>query len=91
MIGSIFFIINSYLTMVESSHSWFGIKFWDLGWQAGFWNLLGAIGFLLSGLFGALVYPTQCCQKWGTFFSTWWGSIFFLISSYLLIPEALNK
>jgi hypothetical protein len=91
VIASCFFILNSYLTMVETQHGWFGFKPLDIGWEAGFWNLIGAFGFLFSGLFGMFEYPAECCQKWGTFFSTFWGSLAFLISSYLLIPEALNK
>lgn len=90
-IGSVFFIANSILAMVEAQHSWWRIKPLDLGWHVGFWNLLGGIGFFLSGAFGFKQYPNPCCQHWGTAFSTFWGSIFFLISSYLLFPEMLNK
>eukprot|EP00850_Spirogloea_muscicola_P018879 SM000178S03444 [mRNA] locus=s178:53253:54265:- [translate_table: standard] len=91
VIGAPFFIINGLLTMVEVSGSWLAWKPFDLGWHVGFWNALGGIGFLLSGAFGFLEYPAMCCQLWGTAFSTFWGSIFFLMSSYLLLPEMLNK
>lgn len=90
-IGSIFFIVNSILAMWEAQHSWWRIRPLDLGWHVGFWNLLGGIGFFLSGAFGFKQYPNECCQHWGTAFSTFWGSIFFLMSSYLLFPEMLDK
>eukprot|EP00898_Chlorokybus_atmophyticus_P000135 jgi/Chlat1/1121/Chrsp111S00061 len=89
-IGAVFFIVNGYLTCVEVQGGWLKVKLKSLEWHIGFWNAFGGVGFFLSGLFGFFEYPAECCQHWGTAFSTFWGSIAFLISSYLLIPEALN-
>ena len=91
VVGSIFFTLNGLLAMAEAQHSLFGIKLNDIAWHVGFWNLLGAAGFLFSGVFGFWASPTGNYQHWGTAFSTLWGSVFFLISSYLLLPEMLNK
>ena len=91
VVGSTFFMLNGLFVMVEAQHSFFGIKLNDIAWHIGFWNLLGSAGFLFSGIFGYWASPSGNYQHWGTAFSSLWGSIFFLISSCLLLPEMLNK
>eukprot|EP00897_Mesotaenium_endlicherianum_P006310 jgi/Mesen1/5707/ME000288S04915 len=90
-IGAVFFIINSFMVAAESQHAWVGFHPLNMGWEVAFWNCVGAVGFFLSGAFGYKEYPNPCCQYWGTAFSSFWGSICFLISSYLLLVEMLNK
>ena len=90
VLGSVFFMLNGLFAMVEVQHNLLGVKLNDIAWQVGFWNLLGAAGFLFSGIFGFWAAPSTHYQHWGTAFGTLWGSVFFLMSSYLLLPEMLN-
>lgn len=65
----------------------------SLGWHAAFFNGIGALGFTLSGAFGFTENSTSCsgCARWGTAFSTFWGGWAFLVGSYAMLLEAVNK
>ncbi|WPT18091.1 hypothetical protein PSENEW3_00006093 [Picochlorum sp. SENEW3] len=93
--GSVFFIISSWILMVEEQPNWYMPACARIGWQSAFWNLVGAIGFLLSAVFGYLANwegnGVVCCQLWGTAFNTYWGSWAFLIASVLLYYEVESK
>lgn len=90
------FIISGIMFMLETQKKWYKPVLWgkgSLGWHLGFWNALGGVGFLLCGIFGVwreTASPNQSVQKWGTAFSTFWGSWAFLIGSYIQYFEALN-
>lgn len=51
---------------------------WNLGWQIGFWNLVGGFGFFWCGVFGILrqssIGNPELYQRGGTALSTFWGS-----------------
>ena len=95
IIGATFFIIASLMAMREVQLGLFSFPVLKIGWQVGVWNLIGAIGFFLSGLFGLILNTPLLCNSnlsfWGASFSTLWGSIAFLIASYLMLIEILNK
>jgi len=92
--GSVFFVISSWMMMVEEQENWYMPALGRIGWHASFWNLIGSIGFLLSAIFGYLANwkgnGTVCCQLWGTAFNTYYGSWAFMIASALLYYEVLN-
>lgn len=89
--GALCFVASSLLFMVEAQpRGWLVPAPTSIGWQVGFWNLVGSVGFLLSGAFG-LLYPTGRLQVGGTAASTFWGSYAFLIGSYLQLLESVNK
>lgn len=94
-VGSVFFVISSWISMVEEQENWYMPACGKVGWHSAFWNLLGSIGFLLSAVFGYLANwkgkGAVCCQLWGTAFNTYWGSWAFMISSALLYYEVQNK
>lgn len=94
-VGSVFFIVSSWILMVEEQPNWYMPACGRIGWQSAFWNLVGAIGFLLSAVFGYLANwegrGVVCCQLWGTAFNTYWGSWAFLIASVLLYYEVESK
>ena len=94
-VGSVFFMVSSWILMVEEQPTWYMPACGRIGWQSAFWNLLGAIGFLLSAVFGYLANwegkGVVCCQLWGTAFNTYWGSWAFLIASVLLYYEVESK
>lgn len=91
VVGASCFIISAIMFMLEEQTAWYLPAPLRIGWQVGFWNLLGAIGFWLSGLFGFWAVPAHRLQLWGTAMSTFWGSYAFLIGSYLQLLEAVNK
>ena len=95
VVGAVFFIIASWMAMREVQLSLLSFPISKIGWQAGFWNLIGAVGFFLCGLFG-LITNTPLLRNsplnfWGASFSTLWGSIAFLLASYLMLIEILNR
>lgn len=46
--------------------------------HSGFWNIIGGFGFLFCGIFGiwrqTAIGDPDIYQRWGTAFSTFWGS-----------------
>lgn len=94
-VGSVFFVISSWMMMVEEQVNWYMPACARIGWQSAFWNVLGSVGFLLSAVFGYLANwegnGTVCCQLWGTAFNTYWGSWGFMIASAFLYYEVENK
>jgi len=94
ILGALFFVISSWMAMREVQQGIFSFPLSKLGWNVGLWNLVGAIGFFLCGYFGLItqgVTNSEYLAYWGAAFSTFWGSIAFLLSSYLMLIEILNK
>lgn len=89
VVGGSGFIISSMIIMLEEQPHWWKPQFFRMGWQVGFWNWIGGIGFTLSGIFG-FWYAANKYQKWGTAFSSFWGGWAFLIGSYIQLLEAIN-
>lgn len=89
MIGAVFFIVAGLMAMLEVQKHWYRPEWFDIGWQAGLYNLIGAIGFFLCAWFGAY-YHSSFDSYWGSDFSTFWGSIGFLVASYLMWYESFN-
>lgn len=94
VVGALGFIISSIIMMLEEQSKWYIPALDKIGWHAPFWNLIGAIGFLLSPIFAYLAnwegHGVVCCQFWGTAFNTYYGSWAFLVSSLLMLFEAQN-
>src|ERR1700721_2492840 len=79
---------NCILFMLETQKRWYRIRlFTSLGWHVGFWNLIGALGFTLSGAFGFA--QTKSWAQYQSGCSTFWGSGAFLIGSICHYMEAL--
>jgi hypothetical protein len=80
IVGGAGFIVSSVLLTLETQRTWWRIEPFSLGWNVGFWNLVGAIGFTLCGIFGI---PSQShANSWTGYqssCSTLWGSCAFLI------------
>jgi|GEM_PF-1047411 len=89
MIGALFFILSSLMAMLEVQEKFYRPAWSKIGWHAAFYNLLGAIGFYLCAYYGAY-YHQEALIYWGSDFSTFWGSIGFLIASYLMLLEVIN-
>jgi hypothetical protein len=88
-LGSICFLVASWLAFAEAGHGWLSWRPDDLGWVIAALNLAGSIFFGLSAI-GAYVVPSTgellnaALANGGTFL----GAIGFLIGAALLIPEA---
>lgn len=89
MVGAVFFMLSSIMAMIEVQDKWYLPAFDKIGWLSAFFNLMGAIGFYLCAYYGAY-YQQQSIIYWGSDFSTFWGSVAFLISSYLMLLEVIN-
>ena len=88
MLGSIAFIVASWLAWIEVCHGWFAWRPRDVSWWIVSANLGGSIAFLISA-FAAYIDP-QNGQIWrlplanlGTFV----GAVGFFVGALLLIPE----
>jgi hypothetical protein len=88
-LGSICFLVASWLAFAEAGHRWISWHPRDLGWVIAALNLAGSIFFGISAI-GAYVVPATgelldaAAANAGTFL----GAIGFLVGAALLIPEA---
>lgn len=91
LVGSLCFLVASYLYIVEVVHKPWGVQLNSIGWWSAFTCLLGSLGYTLSGIYGFFGEgPILIEQEWGNYAAVFVGAIFFFISSYLMIPEALD-
>lgn len=88
VVGGSGFIVSGVLFMVETQTAWYKPNLYALGWHIGIWNLIGGIGFTLSGGFG---YSLHSWALYQSGCSTFWGSFAFLIGSVLQWYESLEK
>ena len=88
-LGSVCFLVASWLAFAEAGHGWLSWRPRDLGWSIAALNLAGSIFFGLSAI-GAYVVPSTgellnaALANSGTFF----GAIGFFVGAALLLPEA---
>jgi hypothetical protein len=76
--------------MFETQPAWYHIRPFDsLGWHVGFWNVIGALGFMLCGVFG--IAEAQPWAEYQSGCATFWGSWAFLIGSICQWIECLNR
>lgn len=87
-IGSICFLVASYLALIEVSHNCWSFKPWRVSWWIVVINLMGSIAFMLSATFSFLPPPDGISEwAWGSSFFTMTGAVCFFVASYLMIPE----
>jgi hypothetical protein len=88
MVGSICFLVASYLAYIEVSHGMFSFAPRSVSWWITIVNLAGSVAFQLSAL-ESVVSPEGISPHM-LFWSTLWtavGAFCFLVGAYLLIPE----
>lgn len=90
VIGGCGFVISSFLFMLETQKYWYLPSPFTLGWHVGFWNLVGALGFTLCGIFG-YYSTTDSGLLFESTLATFWGSWAFLIGSLFQWYEAVDK
>ncbi len=88
-LGSICFLVASWLAFAEAGHRWISWRPHDLGWTIAALNLAGSVFFGLSAI-GAFVIPStgELLNATVANVGTFLGAIGFLIGAALLIPEA---
>jgi hypothetical protein len=89
VIGSICFLVASYLAWAEVCHNLGRLKFGELSWWIAVLNLLGSVFFAISAI-GAYTIPDTdevTNLRWDNG-GTLAGALCFLIAAVMLIPEA---
>ena len=88
-LGSVCFLVASWLAFAEAGDGWLSWRLRDLGWSIAGLNLVGSVFFGLSAI-GAYIIPSTgdllnaAVANGGTFL----GAVCFLVGAALLIPEA---
>ena len=83
------FGLFSTLFTLETQPKWYIPAPDVLGWHIGIWNLIGALGFTVSGALGP-AYASSGAQYQAAL-STFWGSWAFLIGSVIQWYESLDE
>jgi len=87
-VGSICFLVASYLAWAEVCHSAGRLRIHDVSWWIVVINLLGSIFFGVSAV-GAFTLPTgDAANLWLDNAGTVAGGVCFFVAAVLLIPEA---
>jgi hypothetical protein len=91
-LGSICFLVASWLAYAEAGHRWLSWRPGDLGWAIAALNLLGSVLFGLSAIGAYVISDTgellnAAVANAGTFL----GAVCFLAGAALLIPEASRE
>jgi hypothetical protein len=88
MLGSIAFIVASWLAWVEVCHAWFAWRPHDVSWWIVAMNLAGSIAFLVSA------FAAYTNKETGAMFDlpvanlgTFIGAVGFFVGAVLLVPE----
>jgi hypothetical protein len=88
IIGSICFLVSSYLALIEVSHRFWSFQPRQLSWWIVLINLLGSIAFMMAAAFNIFLPSSGDAEwSWGTNFYTLLGAWCFFVASYLMIPE----
>ena len=87
-IGSIFFLLSSYIALIEVSHRFFAFQPQKIEWWIAMLNMLGSIAFMISALSCFFLPQTgESIWGWGANFYTLLGALCFWMGAYLMIPE----
>ena len=92
IIPSIGFVYVGHAAMAEAAGSWIKPNFNSVGWWISFFNTVGGYGFLFCPILAipSVVGEVGCCDeltKWGSLFSTFWGSCAFWVAGVLQCVE----
>ncbi|GBG27002.1 Hypothetical Protein FCC1311_032252 [Hondaea fermentalgiana] len=94
IVSTVCFLYAPIVLMLETQYAWYVPNLGSLGWYSSFFNSIGGLGFLLCAIFGIIVNSngdTICCQTYGSYLSSFWGSISYLIGSIFMAVEIANK
>ena len=88
LVGGVIFIVSAILYLLEVQKNWYTPNPRVIGWHAGVWNLIGAVGWTLSASLG------YCSKSWCAYqsdLSLIWASFCYFVGSAILWYEALDK
>jgi len=88
VIGSLCFLVSSYLAVIEVSHRFWSVQPALVSWWIVVINLLGSVAFMASAVLSFLLPAGRGAEwLWGANLFTLVGAMCFFIASYLMIPE----
>ena len=91
-LGAILFVISCYMGFMEVTHQYWAWKPRRIDWWVEMFNLLGSVGFLVGAAFGFSVPGLSSPEdELIVKISYFQGSAFFLIGSYLMLPEMFSE
>lgn len=90
-LGALLFVVGCYMQVMEACHRYLCLRFRGISWWSATLNFLGCIGFLVGATFGFQI-PGLSNLEDPTLVKAAYlqGSVFFLIGSYLMIPETFS-
>lgn len=90
--GSGLFLAPSYLQMIEVCHRYLCLRPREISWWVTAFFVLGSVGFVVGSVFGfdvpGLSSPAESVVTKIGFLQ---GSVFFLVGSYLMLPEMFSE
>lgn len=91
LIGALLFLVPSYLQLVELSHGFGSWQPHKISWWVVVSFIVGSVGFVIAGVFGfdipGISSPGHPLETLGLL----QGAAFFLIGSYLMLPELVSE
>lgn len=92
VLGAILFVTGGYLQVVESCHRYLCLRFRSIAWWSATLNFLGCVGFVV-GAVASLGVPGLSIPSDPTIVKAAYlqGSVFFLVGSYLMLPEIFSE
>ncbi|MGF1471773.1 MAG: hypothetical protein ACFB50_08540 [Rubrobacteraceae bacterium] len=92
LLGAILFVAGTYLQVVEACHRYLCVRLRSISWYSAMLNFLGCGGFLV-GATASLGVPGLSIPSDPTIVKVAYlqGSVFFLIGSYLMLPEMFSE
>lgn len=92
LLGALLFVVGTYLQMIEACHRYLCFRFRSISWYSATLNFLGCVGFLV-GAIASLRVPGLSIPSDPTIVKVAYlqGSVFFLIGSYLMLPEMFSE
>lgn len=92
LLGALLFVVGGYLQVVEACHRYLCTRLRSISWWSAALNFLGCVGFLVGATAG-LGIPGLSTPADPTIVKVAYlkGSAFFLIGSYLMLPEMFSE
>jgi hypothetical protein len=90
MVGSVCFLVASYLALVEISHGWWSFEPRQVCWWVVTLNLIGSVAFQVSAFYAFSPPPPESGWAWSANLWTLVGALCFFAASYLMIPELFD-
>ncbi|MDP9475356.1 MAG: hypothetical protein M3R38_06645 [Actinomycetota bacterium] len=92
LLGAVLFVAGTYLQVAEVCHRYLCLKLRSISWWSALFNFLGCIGFLVGAYAGlgvpGLSTPADPSIVKAAYLQ---GSVFFLVGSYLMLPEMFSE